>query len=138
MRLKYKSPRGTGLIEVDDDATLGTVYGILQAKTGIGTFSLKVGPPMAMKTIDLSQKSMPAKSLSLNRETITIVPEDPRSDAPLTTATMGTRPQEIVGHGPNRPAGDINEINTPWPERDGTLCRRTAQLYTRRATLLVD
>lgn len=124
MRSKYKSSEGSGIIEFDDGATLGTVYEMLRNETGINSFSIKIGPPMAMKTLDTRQMDVLARSLGLNNETLTIVSEDPKVEPATMAATPGRMPQQTASHTPEKSsAADIDEIYVPWPARDGTLRR---------------
>lgn len=125
MRARYKGPSGTGILEVADDATVQRVFDELKAMTGIGAFTLKYGPPMAMKTLDASQGAEVARSLGLHGETLTIVPDeqrplspvDPPSDVPpesIQEPRRGRQPRTQSNENPE-------DINVPWPEREGTL-----------------
>ncbi|KAL6400383.1 hypothetical protein AUP68_16086 [Ilyonectria robusta] len=110
MRARYKGPAGTGIIEMPDSATVQDVLDELRARTGIVSFTIKYGPPMAMKTLDLGQVGETARSIGLHGETLTIVPEE-APPAPDTTTQAASQPSE----GPE-------DINVPWPGREGTLC----------------
>jgi ubiquitin thioesterase OTU1 len=122
MRARYKAPSGTGIIELPDDATLDTLLGELRTKSGISSFTIKYGPPMAMKSLDLSQRDQTAKSLGLHGETLTIVPDEARPVSPLpqdkTSETVAQRqPEEPSKKGPE-------DVHIPWPDREGTLLLR--------------
>lgn len=126
MRARYKGPSGTGILEVADDATVGDVFEELRAKTGIAAFTLKYGPPMAMKTLNLSQKADIARSLGLHGETLTIVPDERRVPSPV-PAPSSTSSMPAAKHSrEQQPRTQSNEnpeeVNVPWPEREGTLC----------------
>lgn len=120
MRARFKGPAGTGIIEIPDDATVKTLFDELRSRTEIANFAVKYGPPMAMKTLDLSQSLEVARSLGLHGETLTIVPDEPRpilldpSQAASSSAQAPT------------PKSDRNpeEVNVPWPDREGTLLLR--------------
>ncbi|KAF4963862.1 hypothetical protein FSARC_8156 [Fusarium sarcochroum] len=90
MRARFKGPAGTGILEIPDDATVQTLFDELRTKTGISNFSIKYGPPMAMKTLETSQNDQIARSLGLHGETLTIVPEDipPPPAEPVQTGTI--------------------------------------------------
>lgn len=124
MRARYKSPSGTGTIDLADNATLQTVIDELRSRTGIQRFTIKFGPPMAMQTLDLTRLTETARSLGLNGETLTMVPDEPRAitppvtDAP-TSSQSESRPQAQRSTAQENP----EDINVPWPERDGTLCK---------------
>lgn len=111
MRARYKGPAGTGIIEMPDSATVQDILDELRARTGIVSFTIKYGPPMAMKTLDLGQAGETARSIGLHGETLTIVPEE-APPAPDTTTQAASQPSE----GPE-------DINVPWPGREGTLCK---------------
>ncbi|PNY30015.1 Ubiquitin thioesterase otu1 [Tolypocladium capitatum] len=120
MKARFKGPSGTGTIELADDATVQAVFDGIKAKASINHFTIKYGPPMAMKTLDLSSMDRPAKSLGLHGETLTIVPDEPRGasstlspvGATGTTASSGARSGENPG-----------DISVRWPQREGTLCK---------------
>lgn len=118
MRARYKAPDGTGTIEVPDSATVQDVLDELRARTGIASFTVKYGPPMAMKTLDLGQVSEVARSVGLHGETLTIVPEEaPAAPAPTShPSKAGSRPGGQSSESPE-------DINVPWPAREGTLCK---------------
>ncbi|KAK7426332.1 ubiquitin-specific protease otu1 [Neonectria magnoliae] len=119
MRARYKAPDGTGIIDVPDSATVQDVLDELRAQTCIPSFTVKYGPPMAMKTLDPSQVNEVARSVGLHGETLTIVPEEaPVAPAPATQAfKAGSRPGGQSSEGPE-------DINVPWPAREGTLLLR--------------
>ncbi|CAM1503734.1 Fc.00g013250.m01.CDS01 [Cosmosporella sp. VM-42] len=121
MRTRYKGPAGTGIVEIPDDATVQALFDELKARTGIRSFTIKYGPPTAMRTIEPSQRSEVARSLGLHGETLTIVPDEARPVTPPETKTVQPskpKPQPA-------PANDgPEEVNVPWPEREGTLLLR--------------
>lgn len=127
MRARYKGPSGTGVLQLPDDATIQDVLDEIRTKSGISRFVLKYGPPMAMKTINPSDYKLAAASIGLHGETLTVVPDEASPDMPPTSsATASNTPQS----NPNRsqtPAAESSgrpeDINAPWPEREGTLCR---------------
>ncbi|KAK0384214.1 hypothetical protein NLU13_8302 [Sarocladium strictum] len=122
MRARYKSPNGTGIIDLADDVTLQGVLDELRRCTGLGRFTIKFGPPMAMRTLDLTRHSETAKSLGLHGETLTIVPDEPR---PLTPPSAGApAAPSHAGEGPAATQENPEDMNVPWPERDGTLLLR--------------
>lgn len=120
MRARYKGPAGTGIIEIGDNATVKALFDDLRSKTGIGSFTLKYGPPMAMKTLDLGRANEIARLLGLHGETLTIVPDEARPVSPQTSSTSQNRPPL-----PTPKSNDgAEEANVPWPEREGTLCEQ--------------
>jgi ubiquitin thioesterase OTU1 len=130
MRARYKSPSGTGTIDAPDSLTVGQLLDELRTRTGIKDFTVKFGPPMAMKTLDTSLATEPARSLGIHGETLTIVPEEPRS---VSTVHQGTEkqhrtPGKQMRHGEEEKPEDIH---VPWPERDGILCEKPSDLLHR-------
>lgn len=124
MRARYKSPNGTGTIDLTDDATLQEVLNELKDRTGLQSFTIKYGPPMAMRSLDLSRLTETAKDLRLHGETLTIVPDEPRSITPIGD-TVVNPPNNAESQNRRRsPQDGPEDINVPWPERDGTLCER--------------
>lgn len=125
MRARYKGPSGTGVLELPDDATVQAVFDDLKSKTGLLSFSLKYGPPMAMKSLDTSQGNEGARSLGLHGETLTIVPEAvPPPPALPEISHPTTAHGKPVGRQPRtQPSENPEEILVPWPQREGTLCK---------------
>ncbi|EFY99539.1 OTU-like cysteine protease [Metarhizium robertsii] len=124
MRSRYKSPLGTGILEIDDSATIQMVFEALQAKTRIENFAIKYGPPTNMQSINLEHGGLLAKDLGLHGETLTIVPIELKADL----ATSG-HARRLSGH--EKRAGTAPAANTssgdvivPWPEREGSLLLR--------------
>lgn len=111
MRARYKDPNGTGVVEIDDNATVGTLFEALKAKTSFDHFTVKYGPPASMHTIDMDQIGVIAKSLGLHGETLTIVP----SEIPI---PLRCKEQ------PNNPIAFEDDCIIPWPERVGNLVLR--------------
>lgn len=138
MRARFRGPGGTGVLSLDDEATVGQVFDQIREKSGIGAFSLKYGYPL--QTLEVSQKDETARSLGLNGETLTIVPEEsaaPRP-APAPAPASASAPAPSVssasfgglGHGPvgvpgldnpQPPAKGPEGVSIPWAEREGTL-----------------
>jgi ubiquitin thioesterase OTU1 len=122
MRARYKGPAGTGILEIPDDATVKVLFDELRAKTGIPTFGIKYGPPMAMKTLEASQSDKIARSLGLHGETLTIVPEDVPPPAPTTASLQtGTAHHQAMASRAAKRNESPEEVNVPWPELGGTL-----------------
>ncbi|UNI17313.1 ubiquitin-specific protease otu1 [Purpureocillium takamizusanense] len=125
MRTRFKTASGTGIIEIDDDATVDALFDEIKARTGINRFVVKYGPPMAMKTLDLSHAHEAASSLGLHGETLTVVTDESNSTDPEGTIKASMSPREKFESRPfptdNEPAEDIV---VPWPEREGTLLLR--------------
>ncbi|KAI5460246.1 hypothetical protein BGZ63DRAFT_509537 [Mariannaea sp. PMI_226] len=115
MRARYKGPAGTGIIELPDSATVQELLNELQTRTGFVSFTVKYGPPMAMKSLDLSLAGETARSVGLHGETLTIVPAE-APPAPI-------RPLEAKEPRQAAPQShsNIEDINIPWREREGTL-----------------
>lgn len=128
MRARYKAPSGTGTITLGDDATVKDVLEEVRAKTGIQAFSVKYGPPMAMKTISPSEHDSLAKSIGLNGETLTIVPEEARAITPPPVSTVKDSQHAAPPQSQKNSTENPEDINVPWPEREGTLCECAASL----------
>lgn len=126
MRARYKGPSGTGIVDLGDDATVKDVLNELKSKTGIQSFSIKYGPPMAMKTIDASDHHSSARSVGLHGETLTIVPNEARSVTPPKPnpsidhgkASQSNAAQHMQNASDNKP----EDMSVPWAKREGTLC----------------
>jgi ubiquitin thioesterase OTU1 len=119
MKAKYKGPSGTGILEFGDDATVDFIYNELKSRTGIRRFQIKYGPPMAMKTLDSKDKDQLAKSFGLHGETLTIVPDE------TGTATHHDAHKLVQDDSESLRAkteDNPEDMNVPWPEREGTLC----------------
>lgn len=118
MRARYKAPAGTGIIELGDESTVKVLFDELRNKTGISRFTVRYGPPMAMKTLESSEGN--ARSLGLNGETLTIVPEEapPASSLDVQSAAQ-SRPSQPTSASRDGP----EEAHIPWPDREGTLCK---------------
>lgn len=128
MRARFKGPSGTGVLELPDDATVQAVFDELRSKTGIKSFSIKYGPPMAMKTLTLDQRNELARSLGLHGDTLTISPDEARPITPVQALTVQT-PQPKHSSRPLTQSGENPEdINVPWTEREGTLCKFHSKL----------
>lgn len=139
MRARYKGPAGTGVLTLDDAATVGQVFDEIRSQSGIADFTLKYGWPL--KTLDASQKAESAKSLGLNGETFTIVPSEstttatatatataPSAEAPASSSLSGlslNRDTSSSFGGPEPPAKGPEGVSIPWPDRQGTLCENT-------------
>lgn len=119
MKTRYKSPNGNGVLELRDDVTVQALFEEITRKTSIGDFILKYGPPMAMRTLDLSQKDAIAKSIGLHGETVTVVPNEPEVGEPMASGQA----QKPGGQDYNtiQRTSDPQEIVVPWPQREGTL-----------------
>lgn len=126
MRVRYKAPSGTGTLTFEDDITVKDVLDGVKTATGIHAFSVKYGPPMAMKTIDPSEYDSVAKSIGLNGETLTVVPDEARAITPPPVSAgkeaQATAPQQSQ----KNPAENPEDISVPWPEREGTMCKCTS------------
>lgn len=127
MRARYKGPSGTGVLQLPDDATVQNVLDEIRTKTGISRFMLKHGPPMAMKTIELKDSNISAVSLGLHGETLTVVPEEASSDTapanPIAPASDSQSNSNQPRNSGSQTGGKPEDINVPWPEREGTLRR---------------
>lgn len=121
MRSRYKSPLGTGILEIDDSATIQMVFEALQAKTRIENFAIKYGPPTNMQSINLEHGGLIAKDLGLHGETLTIVPIELKADLATSGHAPSFRSRETSWNTPaaNTSSGDVI---VPWPEREGSLC----------------
>ena len=129
MRARYKGPAGTGVVEVNDDASVQSLLDVIRSETGIKCFSIKYGPPMAMKTLDRSNLNQTARTLGLHGETLTIVPDQERSvslipAAPEIRLSSQQQNQDSQRQSRMQSVEQPEDTNVPWPEREGTLCKR--------------
>ncbi|KAH7376586.1 OTU-like cysteine protease [Plectosphaerella cucumerina] len=131
MRARYKGPAGTGVLSLEDDATVGQLFDLIREQSGISAFTLKYGWPL--KTLDQSQKGDIAKSLGLNGETFTIVPDEaslpPPAPAPTAASSSSAKPgppaaSSSMWGDPSPPRQGPESVSLPWPERNGTLLLR--------------
>ncbi|KAM0324550.1 hypothetical protein ACHAQA_007935 [Verticillium albo-atrum] len=120
MRARYKGPSGTGVLALDDTATVGHLFDEIKTKTGIADFTLKYGWPL--KTLESDQKDKIAKDLGLNGETFTIVPAETAQPAPA--ASSYSRPTIPARDVPQPPTQGPESVSVAWPEREGTLLLR--------------
>lgn len=136
MKARFKGPSGTGVVDLGDDATVKNVLDEISSKTGIGEFSVKYGPPMAMKTISSSDHKTLARSLGLHGETLTIVPEEARPISPLRPASSVNQDQTAQSNA-SQQIQDVSsntpeDISVPWPQREGTLRKCTVSAVVLR------
>lgn len=123
MKARFKGPSGTGVIELEDNASVDALCKRLIDQTGIQEFSIKYGPPMAMRNLDMAS-SESVKSLGLHGETLTIVPEESSSGTATAAPARHTGSRLEQSTGQQRQAKsqqDPEDIVVPWPEREGTL-----------------
>ncbi|KAK5993140.1 Ubiquitin thioesterase OTU1-like protein [Cladobotryum mycophilum] len=121
MRARYKSPTGTGILEVVDNATVETLFDEMRKQTGIYSFTLRYGSPLAMKSITYRQKDETVKSLGLHGETLTIVPDEQRPLSPMEQPGIQNSSSSRAVRS-DKP----EDITVPWPEREGTVCKLKA------------
>lgn len=120
MRARFKGPAGTGIVELPDDATVEALFNELRTKTGITNFGVRYGPPMAMKSLEVSQGDQNARSLGLHGETLTIVPEE-SSSAPVEPVQTGTVQHQTMTSRAAKKNESPEDVNVPWSQREGTL-----------------
>ncbi|OHE98528.1 OTU-like cysteine protease [Colletotrichum orchidophilum] len=124
MRARYKGPGGTGVVSLEDTATVQDLFNEIKDKTGIAEFSLKYGWPL--QTLTLEQKDANAKDLGLNGQSFSIEPAQHRAITPPPVAPAARAP-EASGPASKKPRFDSDadptpsEISIPWPERESTL-----------------
>ncbi|KAL4729634.1 ubiquitin-specific protease otu1 [Fusarium chlamydosporum] len=123
MRARFKGPAGTGIVELPDDATVEALFNELRTKTGITNFGVRYGPPMAMKSLEVSQGDQNARSLGLHGETLTIVPEE-SSSAPVEPVQTGTVQHQTMTSRAAKKNESPEDVNVPWSQREGTLLLR--------------
>lgn len=126
MRARFKGPAGTGVVEINDDASVHSLFDKIRSKTGIQSFTIKYGLPMAMKTLDSSHLHQNARALGLHGGTLTIVPNEGRPVSPISKVPISPAAKQQTHGLPRQPRTQPDEqpedINIPWPEREGTLC----------------
>ncbi|KAL2877502.1 ubiquitin-specific protease otu1 [Colletotrichum sp. CLE4] len=126
MRARYKGPGGTGVVSLDDTATVGDLFNEIKDKTGIAEFSLKYGWPL--QTLTLEQRDANAKDLGLNGQSFSIEPAHHRTITPPPAAVAA--PAARAPEASKRPRLDADadpspsDISIPWPERESTLLLR--------------
>ncbi|RGP71826.1 ubiquitin thioesterase otu1 [Fusarium longipes] len=120
MRARFKGPAGTGILDLSDDATVQVLFDEIRTKTGISKFSVRYGPPMAMKSLEGIQGDQNARSLGLHGETLTIVPEE-SPPAPTEDVQTGTIQHQVMASGAVNRNESPEDVNVPWPQREGTL-----------------
>jgi ubiquitin thioesterase OTU1 len=120
MRARFKGPAGTGILELPDDAIVQALFDEIRTKTGISKFSVRYGPPMAMKSLEATQRDQIARSLGLHGETLTIVPEE-SSSAPVEAVQTGAIQHQAMASRAAKKNESPEDINVPWPQREGTL-----------------
>ncbi|KAK6213052.1 OTU-like cysteine protease [Colletotrichum tabaci] len=129
MRARYKGPGGTGVVSLEDTATVGDLFNEIKDKTGIADFNLKYGWPL--QTLTLGQKDVNANDLGLNGQSFSIEPAQPRAITPPPAALpVASRGAEAGGPAVKKARLDSDadatpsEISIPWPERESTLLLR--------------
>jgi len=115
IQIRLRAPNGQARIEVDDEAKLGELIGLVKEKTELIDFSLKYGYPLKNLDISLDAQETPIKDLQLRGETLTVVP----IEAPVAVAI----PQAPAPK-PFTPKGiEPDETTLEWPERGGHIGR---------------
>ncbi|KAI9897098.1 hypothetical protein N3K66_008120 [Trichothecium roseum] len=128
MRARFRGPSGSGIVEFNDDATVANVFDKIREQTGIDHFSVKYGQPTSMETLGAGDANKGVKSLKLHGETLIVVPEEQTRDH-ITPDPMSQKEPRggAEGLGQNvksRASENPEDINIPWPEREGTLLLR--------------
>ena len=127
MRARFKGPSGTGILELPDVATVKDVFDELRSRSGVPSFSIKYGLPMAMKTLDNCQDNCSARSLGLHGETLTIVPDGDRTLTSTSPFRSKQEPANLqsedtqVRQSRTQSNQNPEDVNVPWPGREGTL-----------------
>ncbi|KAK1492620.1 OTU-like cysteine protease [Colletotrichum tamarilloi] len=125
MRARYKGPGGTGVVSLEDTATVGDLFNEIKGKTGIAEFTLKYGWPL--QTLTLEHKDANAKDLGLNGQSFSIEPAHHRAiTPPPAAAAPASRGLEASKKPRLDPDADPSpsDISIPWPERESTLLLR--------------
>lgn len=120
---------GTGIIELDDDATVQTIFDAIKTKTLIENFAIKYGPPIAIQTLSLDQRELSAKSLGIHGETLTIVPKEAKSSLSATDDTTSAPDYQKEARAGRSPENKSGDVIVPWPEREGSLCKCQTSLF---------
>lgn len=125
MRARFRGPSGSGIVEFNDDATVANVFDKIREQTGIDHFSVKYGQPTSMETLGTGDANKGVKSLKLHGETLIVVPEEQTRDH-ITPDLMSQKEPRGGAEGPgqnvkSRASENPEDINIPWPEREGTL-----------------
>ncbi|KAI1136325.1 OTU-domain-containing protein [Hypoxylon sp. FL0543] len=90
MKIRYRGPKGGGTLEVPDDATIKDLLSKLEVETGCADVTVKYGwPPKALSTTEID---VPLKSLGLDRESLTVVPQETQQKAGAEAAQATATP----------------------------------------------
>ena len=130
MRIRYKAPDTTGILELQDDATLRDLFYELEKATGLRHFTIKYGPPMAMHQLDVEDCDPSAECIGLHGQSLTIVPRDHHTAKGETgdlTKQIVSQQYQTDGNAASREAADAGSVSVAWPEREGTLCEYCTQ-----------
>lgn len=125
MRIRYKAPASTGILELQDDATLRDLFQKLEIATGLRHFTIKYGPPMAMQQLDANKRDLFAECIGLHGQSLTIVPKDPGVAKAKTgnhTSETSLQQNQADSNGVSAEARNTSSLSVAWPEREGTLC----------------
>ncbi|KAJ2898429.1 hypothetical protein MKZ38_003936 [Zalerion maritima] len=120
MRIRYKSPKGNGIMTFHETATVENLTLQLYCETGTEKFEIRYGWPP--KPLDLKAKDVSLVSLKMNGETLTVVIDEPE---PTAAASISKPAKEEARIKLNRKKTvDAGDVVIPWPEREGALILR--------------
>ena len=120
--IRLRGPNGLARLDADQDTQLAQLVDLIKEKSGVKTFSLKYGWPLA--DLDLSPASLhrTVEELKLRGETIVVVPLENTNDTstvassqPSASDSAAAEAQELFQPKPMEP----DETVISWPERGG-------------------
>ncbi|KAI5925605.1 hypothetical protein F4810DRAFT_659258 [Camillea tinctor] len=121
MKLRYRSPSGGGTLELDDAATVSQLLAALRTSTGFTDVIVKYGwPPRALNGTD--QASATLQSLGLQRESLTVVPDESAASVAETRAAENIA-DAYAREAATKGVKDQN-ISVPLPENNSRLVLR--------------
>ncbi|KAI0382608.1 OTU-domain-containing protein [Hypomontagnella monticulosa] len=125
MQIRFKGPKGAGMVEIDDSATVNDLFAALKSDTG-GDVTVKYGYPPKPLGVDQGLDSL--QSLGLHRERLTVEPKESAAAAvaeqPLPVhEPVATTPSPVAPTGQFQNVKDQN-ISVTMPETGSTLVLR--------------
>ena len=127
IKARFRGPNGSGILELPDSATVQDIFDELRTRTGLSMFTIKYGSPMVMRSLDFSKKNEKALSCGIQGETLTLVPEEEQLSQPTHYTQRAVETSRFSGSSQDTPLRRIREdpedINIPWPEREGLLSK---------------
>lgn len=110
IQIRLRAPNGQARLEIDDEASLGDLIGLIKEKTSLVDFSLKYGYPLKPLDISLDSQGRAVKEFQLRNETIVVAPiEGPKAVAISQAEPKPFTPKKI----------EPDETSLEWADRGG-------------------